>query len=399
MNNVLYIPNFKYNLLCVSKLVLHSDIQVVFSNIGCFIQNQKIGRRIGSVNQHVGLYVFTIPDRFVNYIDKCNTSNLCPNRLGHIFDKRLELLKQKYYCIHLRKDHCEACHMAKQKKLPFPNSDSHALKIFDIIHVDIWGPFPVSSLHGHRYFLIVVDDHSRFTWVYIMQNKSETRKHLIRFINYVETHFNVKVKTIRSDNGREFTMTYYFNSKGIAHQTTCNETPEQNGIVERKHQHLLNVTRALLFHSKLSNQFWTYALMHATFLINHMPTPFLQNTSPYEKIYNKTYYFNQLKVSGCLCYSSTLSTNRTKIDHCVRASIFLSFPCNIKGYVVYDIKNHDVKISRNVIFYEDIFPSLDTPCDNNIEEISLPTHNAQDFDNDEFISHNDNTVFYAPSDS
>jgi len=111
-----------------------------------------------------------------------------------------------------------------------------------------------------------------------------------------------------------------------------------------------------------------------------MPMPFLQNTSPYEKLYNITYDFNQLKVFGCLCYSSTLSPNRTKFDHRARVSIFLGFPCNIEGYVVYDIKNHDVKISRNVIFYEDIFPS-------------------QDFDNDEFISHNDNTVSDAPFDS
>jgi len=81
----------------------------------------------------------------------------------------------------------------------------------------------------------IINNHSRFTRVYIMQNKSETRKHLLSFINYVETHFDVKVKTIRSDNGREFTMTDYFNSKGIVHQTTCNETPKQNGIAERKH--------------------------------------------------------------------------------------------------------------------------------------------------------------------
>ena len=151
MTDALYIPNFKYNLLSISKLILHSDIQVVFSNNGCFIQNQKTGRRI-AINQHVGLYVFTIPDRFVNYI------NLWHNRLGHVSDKRLELLKQNYSCIHLRKDHCKACYMAKQKKLSFPNSDSHALKIFDIIHVDIWGPSPVSSLHGRRYFLTIVDD-------------------------------------------------------------------------------------------------------------------------------------------------------------------------------------------------------------------------------------------------
>ena len=80
-----------------------------------------------------------------------------------------------------------------------------------------------------------------------MQNKSETRTHLVNFINLVENQFETKVQIIRSDNSNEFKMNSFFDSKGIIHQTTCVETPEQNGIAERKHQHLLNVARALIF--------------------------------------------------------------------------------------------------------------------------------------------------------
>jgi len=137
--------------------------------------------------------------------------------------------------------------MSKQRKLPFSVSESHVVKCFDVIHTDIWGPSPTPSLHGHRYFLSIIDDHNRYCWVYLMKNKYDTRNHVINFVNLVENQFETKVKVIRSDNGHEFKMYDFFNSKGIIHQTSCVETPEQNGVAERKHKHLLNVTRSLIF--------------------------------------------------------------------------------------------------------------------------------------------------------
>ena len=91
---------------------------------------------------------------------------------------------------------------------------------------------------------------------------------------YAENQFQINVKIIRTDNGVEFAMKDYFSSKGIIHHTTCIEIPKQNGIAERKHQHILNVTRALLFQANLPPLFWNFAILHAVFLINCTPTPF-----------------------------------------------------------------------------------------------------------------------------
>lgn len=202
--------------------------------------------------------MFSAPDHTVNSIQ-----NLWHKRLGHPSDKRLGILKHKHDLIALRDMYCDVCHMAKQKKLSFSNSDSHGNKTFDLIHNDIWGASPTPSLHGHRHFLTIADDCNRFTLVYLMKNKSETRGHIIHFVSYVETQFEAKVKVIRRDNRHEINMVSFFNSNGLIHQTTCVETLEQNEIAERKHQHVLNVTRNLIFLSKLSNQFWSYAILHA----------------------------------------------------------------------------------------------------------------------------------------
>lgn len=80
-------------------------------------------------------------------------------------------------------------------------------------------------MNGECYFLTIVDDYSRFTWVHLMKQKSETKHLLKNFCNFAERQFEVKVKVIRSDNGPEFNLLDFYNDNGIIHQTTCVETP------------------------------------------------------------------------------------------------------------------------------------------------------------------------------
>ena len=100
------------------------------------------------------------------------------------------------------------------------------------------GPLGVSSIHGHKYFLTIVDDFSRYTWIHLMKSKSETREHMQCFVTYAKSQFNKDIKTVRTDNGKEFCWKDFYDKHGIMHQTSCNETPQQNSTVERKHQHM-----------------------------------------------------------------------------------------------------------------------------------------------------------------
>lgn len=100
------------------------------------------------------------------------------------------------------------------------------------------------------------------------------------------------------------------------------EIPQQNAKVERKHRHLLEITKALLFHSNLPKVFWSYLVCQVVFLINHLPFIVLDNKNPFENLHNQHPTFLDFKVLGCLAFASTLSQACTKLDSKSRKCIF-----------------------------------------------------------------------------
>jgi len=97
--------------------------------------------------------------------------------------------------------------------------------MFDLVHVDIWGPFSTDYIHRFRYFLTILDDYSRHVWVVMMKSKSEASIKVKSFVYMVENQFEKKVKSIRNDNGLEFLLQEFYAEKGILHQRSCVYTP------------------------------------------------------------------------------------------------------------------------------------------------------------------------------
>ena len=159
----------------------------------------------------------------------------------------------------------------------------------------------------------------------LLQSKAKVQINVQNFVALVENQFDTKVKIIRLDNGPEFFMKEFYASKGILHQRSCVETPQQNGRVERKHQHILNVARALMFQSHIPSNFWSFAINHAVYLINRVPSPINNNKTPFKPLYNKPPNFETLKVFGCFCYASTYSAHRNKFAPRSRHGVFLGY--------------------------------------------------------------------------
>ncbi|XP_049378187.1 uncharacterized protein LOC125842960 [Solanum stenotomum] len=175
-------------------------------------------------------------------------------RLGHIPMGVLRRIKAFNNCSSLTLKQCSICPQARQTRVPFPISNSKADANFDLVHMDVWGPYKMPTHNGKRYFLTLVDDNSRWTWVFLIALKSDVIVALKQFLSMIKTQFGRIVKVFRSDNGGEFFNTNcseLFTSNGILHQSSCPHTPQQNGIVERKHRHILETARAIKIQSNL----------------------------------------------------------------------------------------------------------------------------------------------------
>lgn len=134
--------------------------------------------------------------------------------------------------------------------------------------------------------------------------KSEVSILIKSFVCLVDTQFGIKVRCIRSDNASQFLLKDFYNERGIVQQTSCVGTPQQNGIVGRNHQHLLNTARALVFQSKLPKQFWDRAVSQTAHIINRLPTKYLSQQSPFEVHFERKPEFNLLKVFGSFCFAT-----------------------------------------------------------------------------------------------
>lgn len=151
-------------------------------------------------------------------------------------------------------------------------------------------------------------------------------------------------------------MPNIFADKGIIHQRSCVYYPQQNGIVERKHKHLLNVARAILYQSGLSTKFWGESILMATHIINRLPSKVLDWKTPFEKLYNKPPDYSKLKVFGCLAYATVVGTRNDKFSLRAKKCIFVRYVPRQKGFKLYDLETQKTFVSRDTVFHEHTFP-------------------------------------------
>ncbi|GJT50132.1 putative ribonuclease H-like domain-containing protein [Tanacetum coccineum] len=154
---------------------------------------------------------------------------------------------------------CVACQKGKQHRASCKTKTENSISLpLHLLHMDLFGLTFVKSLMKRMYCLVVIDDYSRFTWVFFLATKDETNGILKPFITGIENLVDHKVKVIRCDNEIEFKnkeMNQFCEKKGILRQFSIVRTPQQNGVAERINMTLIEAARTMLADSKLPTTF------------------------------------------------------------------------------------------------------------------------------------------------
>lgn len=366
ITNVLHVPNLTANLLSVSALAKKRFISIfddtqcrIYSKDDCEIKGNPLV--IGS--EEGGLYKLNVsPDNIFLAANNKNSHQLWHRRLGHLSDKNMALLRKGLATgvDYTQTDRipCVSCINGKLTRQPFSHvGRQRANQPLELLHADLCGPMQQKSFSGAQYVFVIVDDYTAMTFVHCLKHKSDVTQAFKEFKVWVENQVGKKIKTLRTDNGREFinyNLEKFLKSNGINHQTSVPYTPEQNGVAERANRTIIEKARCLLYDSKLNQRFWEEAVKTAVYLKNRSPSKSVRGSTPYEMWSGKKVDLKHLRIFGCKAYVHIPKQHRTKLDPKTKECIFVGYCTNSKAYKLIE-PEHPTKIikARDVIFIEE----------------------------------------------
>ncbi|KAG8490330.1 hypothetical protein CXB51_015871 [Gossypium anomalum] len=333
LRDVLHVPTVCKNLISVGQFAKDNNVYFEFHPVLCFVKD---------IQTRKTLLVGRIHDGF-------RLGHPCSNVLTRVL--RSCNVPCKNNALPLR---CTPCKIGKSHKLPTSSKTVYS-NPFELVTSDVWGPSHVLS-SGYSYYVSFVDIYSRYTWLYFIKTKSEVPRCFSHFYKMIQVQFGQSIKMLQTDGGGEFrALSAKLARLGVQHRVTCPYTSEQNGVVERRHRHIVEMGLTLLAKASMPLEYWSDTFSHAVHLINRLPTLVLQNFSPYEKLYKVQPDYAQLRVFGSACFPHLRPFQPHKLQFRSSKCVFLGFGSHQKGYRCLAADGR-VYVSRHVLFDELEFP-------------------------------------------
>ena len=367
LNNVLYVPKIRKNLVSGSLLNKHG-FRMVFESDKVILS--KSGMYVGKGYVSDGLFKLNV----MTIINKNNqssvylleSSNLWHGRLGHV---NYDTLRRLINLDHIpsfqidSKHKCEICVEAKLTRSSFQTIERNTEPL-ELIHSDVCDLKFVQTRGGNKYFITFIDDSTKYCYVYLLKSKDEALEKFILYKNEVENQLNKKIKVIRSDRGGEYEAPIgeFCAQHGIIHEVTAPYSPQSNGVAERKNRTLKEMMNAMLISSGLPQNMWGEAILSSNYLLNKVPRKKEEKT-PYELWKGKRPSYKYLRVWGCLAKVAVPTPKKMKIGPKTVDCIFIGYAHNSNAYrfLVHESENPDIHKntimeSRNASFFENVFP-------------------------------------------
>jgi transposase InsO family protein len=365
ISNVFLIDSLDYNLLSVSQLC-KMGYNCLFIDIGVTIFRRSDYSIAFKGVLDGQFYLVDFNDNKAELdtclIAKTNMGCLWHRRLAHVQMKNLhKLLKGEHILgltnVHFEKDRiCSACQAGKLVGVHHPHKNIMMTDMpLELVHMDLFGPIAYISIGESKCCLVIVDDYSRFTWVFFLQEKSQTQETLMRFLRQAQNEFGLRIKKIRSDNGIEFKNSQiegFLEEEGIKHEFSSPYTPQQNGVVERKNRTLLDMARTMLDEYKTPNQFWAEAINTAYYSIYRLYLHRILKKTSYKLLTGKKPNVSYFRVFGSKCFILIKRGRESKFAPKAVEGFLLGYDSNTKAYRVLNKTIGLVEVSCDIVFDE-----------------------------------------------
>jgi transposase InsO family protein len=365
--DIMLVKTLSYNLLSVSQL---ADMGFgTYFDVGIVVLMWSKSLSVAFVGYaENGLYVVDFSKKptptATCLMAKADVGWLWHRRLAHVNMRTLQSLHKNDHILGLKdkdvafvKDRvCRACIEGKLHETQHkPTNVLHTSRVLELLHMDLFGPPTHESLGGKKYCLVIVDDYSRYTWVFFLKKKSETQQIFIDFANEVQRQNDLKILAIRSDNGTEFknyTMEEFLGEEGIRHQFSAPYTPQQNGVAERKNRTLMDMARTMIAEYKSPYNFWAEAISTACHTTNRVYLHKYHNKTSYEIYIGKKPSIQYFRVFGCKCYILKKGNRLSKFETRAYEGIFVGYGKDSHTYRIYNKATGTVIETCNVKFDE-----------------------------------------------
>ena len=363
LKNVMFVPMLEANILSLGRLdeegywmIMGEGKPIIFNPNGqLFVEVHRSSERLY-------LLKLSIIDQCLITTEDATEDWLWHSWFGHMSFHTLKEMSNRQLVkglpvIKVPNKLCRDCMAGKHHRTPFPKASSYQSgEPQELVHVDICGPISPSTLGGSRYFLLIIDDYTRLTWVVMFQQKSDAFEAFKRFKTLAETEKGVKLKALRTDRGCEFTSTEfssYCNRTCIKRELTAPYSPQQNGVAERKNRTVMSMVRAMLKAKDLPRELWGEAVSTSVYIINRSLTKSVQGQTPHEKWIGRRPSVDHMRTFGSIVHVKETKGHQSKLEDRSKPMMFIGYELCSKAYHWFDPVNSKVIISQDVIFEEE----------------------------------------------
>ena len=379
IKDALYVPRAGNNLISVGAAT-DQQMKVDFDDAGVKFIKKADGKVIATgtrdkVNSRLYLIEMTSEpmSKTANYglhASHDDSLKVWHERLGHV-NHRCIIDMARLNVVHgltVRKSEasmsiCHGCALGKHHRQPFPtNGRNRATRLGGLIHSDVCGPMQNKSQGGARYFVTFKDDFTGHGVIHFLRSKAEVFSRFKEYAAKIKSETGREIDILRTDNGGEYTSVEFeswLRANGITHQTSSARTPEQNGVAERYNRTIIESARSMILSSNLGQELWAEATACAVYLQNRVLTSSVEKRTPFEARFGRKPDLSHLRVFGCDAYAHVDKELRMKFDPKGIKCALVGYCENKKAYRLWDREARIIRISRDVIFQENVTTSDD----------------------------------------